>query len=53
MCEVIQCLIDWLNKEPSNEKSHRILKTEHLIIHVDWFGDATKVPENRYSVLIG
>ena len=26
MREVIQCLIDWLNKEPSDEKSHRILR---------------------------
>jgi len=26
MREVIQCLIDWLNNEPSDEKSHRILR---------------------------
>jgi hypothetical protein len=26
MPEVIQCLIDWLNNEPSDEKSHRILR---------------------------
>ena len=25
MREVIQCLIDWLNKGPSDEKSYRIL----------------------------
>ena len=24
--EVIQCLIDWLNKEPSDEKPHRLLR---------------------------
>ena len=26
MRKVIQCLIDWLNNEPSDEKSHRILR---------------------------
>jgi hypothetical protein len=26
MREVIQCLIDWLNKDPSDEKPHRILR---------------------------
>jgi len=26
MREIIQCLLDWLNQEPSDEKSHRILR---------------------------
>ena len=26
MREVIQCLIDWLDSEPSDEKGHRILR---------------------------
>ncbi len=26
MREVIQCLIDWINKDPSDEKPHRVLR---------------------------